>query len=155
MLIISTLTHFCSILPLIKYYKNSTGYINIIILSTIMSILYHYDETNYTIKVIDYLFATIWLGYDIYMGYTHTNNTLIKILLVNMASFLINIQLPYTYHSLWHCINAYKCYYVSNMLAKILDDPSILKSHRPLRKLQQVGIMCDHNNCFADHNRFE
>ena len=58
MLIISTIPHFYSILPLIKYYKQSYGYITIIIVSTIFSILYHvYEESNDIITLIDYLCA--------------------------------------------------------------------------------------------------
>ena len=120
-LVISTISHFCSILPIIKYYKTYTfGYVNIIILSTIFSILYHiYNESNNIINNIDYLCASIWIVYDIYMSYTYTNKKIIfKILLVNTISFFINIHIPYNLyyqinHSLWHFINAYKSYYVS------------------------------------------
>lgn len=123
-LVISTIPHFCSILPLIKYYKTHTlGYINIIVLSTIFSILYHtYEETNYTINIIDYFFAVLWAIYDVYIGYIYTTNkTVCIIVFVNTMSFFINIQIPYNgyyplYHSIWHFINAYKCYYVSNKI---------------------------------------
>ena len=124
-LIISTIPHFCSILPLVKYYKTETfGYINIISLSTIFSILYHiYDESNYIISIIDYFCAGLWFIYDIYMSYTYTNKkTLLFILLLNTGSFFINIQIPYNLyysinHSVWHFINAYKCYCVSNFIS--------------------------------------
>jgi hypothetical protein len=124
-LVISTTPHFCSILPLIKYYKTYTfGYINVILLSTTFSILYHtYEESSYPINIIDYFFAGLWLVYDIYMAYKYTNKkTILKILLVNAISFFINIQIPYNLyyplsHSLWHVINAYKCYYVSNHIS--------------------------------------
>ena len=124
-LVISTLPHFFSILPLIKYYKTDTfGYIHIISLSTIFSILYHtYDESNYIINIIDYFFAGVWVIYDIYMGYTYsTKQTLFIILLLNSVVFFINIQIPYNLyyqsnHSLWHFINAYKCYCVSNFIS--------------------------------------
>lgn len=128
-LVISTIPHFCSILPLIKYYKTYTfGYINIILLSTIFSILYHiYEESNYTINIIDYFCAGLWVIYDMYMGYTYTNrNTIFKFIVVNTISFCINIQIPHHvhfsfYHSLWHLINAYKCYYVSNLISCGID----------------------------------
>jgi hypothetical protein len=73
-LIVSTIPHLCSISPLIKYYKSETfGYINIISLSTIFSILYHtYEESNKIINIIDYFCAGLWVIYDIYMGYTYT-----------------------------------------------------------------------------------
>jgi hypothetical protein len=119
--VISTLPHFCSILPLIKYYKTYTfGYINLIFISTILSILYHiYEESNYTIMYLDYSCASLWGMYDIYMGYKYTNKTtIIKIVLANTGSFIINMHIPYNVyyqinHSLWHFINAYKSYYVS------------------------------------------
>lgn len=124
-LVISTIPHLYSILPIKKYYKTYTfGYVNIILLSTIFSILYHtYDESNYTINIVDYFCAYIWGLYDFYMGYRYTNKqTLFKILLVNMLSFFINILIPYNLyyplnHSIWHFINAYKCYYVSNHIS--------------------------------------
>lgn len=123
-LVISTIPHFCSILPVIKYYKTYTfGYINIILLSTFLSILYHiYEESNNTINCIDYFCASLWVIYDIYMGYTYTNKKILfKILLVNTASFFINTQIPYNLyyplnHSIWHFINAYKSYYVSTYI---------------------------------------
>jgi len=124
-LVISTIPHFLSILPLIKYYKTYTfGYINIMLLSTVFSILYHtYKESNYTINNIDFFCAGVWAVYDIYMGYTYTSKkTLFNILLLNSATFFINIQIPYNVHyqlnhSLWHVINAYKCYCVSNYIS--------------------------------------
>jgi hypothetical protein len=123
--VISTIPHFCSILPLIKYYKTHTlGYINIILLSTVFSILYHtYEESNYTINIIDYFFAVLWVVYDLYMGYIYTTNKIVCVIVfVNTMSFFINIQIPYNvyyplYHSLWHLINAYKCYYVSKLIS--------------------------------------
>lgn len=129
-LVISTIPHFCSILPLIKYYKTYTfGYINIILLSTVFSILYHtYEESNYTINNIDFFCAGLWVLYDIYMGYTYTNKKILfKIILLNSVSFIIYIQIPYDLyyplnHSLWHFINAYKCYYVSKYIGIRLDN---------------------------------
>jgi hypothetical protein len=122
--VISTLPHFCSILPLIKYYKTYTfGYINVIFASTILSMLYHiHEESNYTITYIDYSCAGLWGMYDIYMGYTYTNKaTIVKILLANTVLFIVNMQIPYNVyyqinHSLWHFINAYKSYYVSKQI---------------------------------------
>ena len=123
-LVISTLPHFCSILPLVKYYKTHTfRYINVILLSTVFSILYHtFEESNNTITNIDYFCAGLWLGYDMYMGFTYTDRkTMVKIMFVNTLSFLINILIPYNAyyplnHSLWHLLNAYKCYYVSTLI---------------------------------------
>jgi len=124
-LVISTTPHFCSILPVIRYYKSYTfGYVNIILLSTLFSILYHiYEESNYNITSIDYFFAGVWVIYDIYMGYTYANkNTMLQILLLNATTISINILIPYNAyytlnHSVWHLINAYKCYYISTCIS--------------------------------------
>ena len=135
--------HFCSILPLIKYYKTYTfGYIHVIFISTILSMLYHiYEESNYTITYIDYSCAGLWGIYDIYMSYTYTNKTIIiKILLANTVSFILNIQIPNNEyyqinHSLWHFINAYKSYYVSKHIGVCLNRRpcSLLKNGNSIR----------------------
>jgi hypothetical protein len=135
-LVISTIPHFFSILPLIKYYNKYTyGYINIIILSTTLSILYHtYDESNKIINFFDYCCAGVWFLYDLHMGYKYTNKKILyKIILSNSISFFLNNQITNdTYyqlnHSLWHLINAYKCFYVSNLINKyfIYSDDSFL-----------------------------
>ena len=130
-LVISTLPHFYSILPIIKYYRTHTfGYTNIIVISSISSILYHiYKETNHTFTIIDYTCAIIWFLYDIYMGCNYTNkSTICKILLGNFIVFFINIQIPYNNnyilnHSLWHILSASKCYYVSFILQIYLRNP--------------------------------
>ena len=134
-LVISTIPHFCSILPVIKYYKTYTfAYTNIILISTVFSILYHiYKESNYTINTIDYFCAGLWVVYDIWMGYSYTNKkTLFKIVLLNSISFIIHIQIPYNLfyilnHSIWHLINAYKCYYVSKYICISLDNVKLAR----------------------------
>jgi hypothetical protein len=136
-LVISTLPHFCSILPLVKYYKTHTfEYINIIFLSTLSSILYHtYEESNTTITHMDYICSGLWFIYDIHMGYTYTHTKILyKIILLNTISFIINIQIPYNLyyplnHSLWHLINAYKCYHVSNYIKIGLRPTNISNRH--------------------------
>ena len=135
-LVISTITHFYSILPLIKYYKTYTfGYINIILISTIFSILYHiYNESNYIINIIDFFCASLWVLYDIYMAYTYTNKKILyKIILLNSVSFIIHTQIPYNLyyilnHSLLHFINAYKCYYVSKYIGIKLNNLKLEQS---------------------------
>ena len=108
-------------MPLTKYYKTHTfGYVNTILVSTVFSILFHiYEESNHSITILDFFCAGLWGLYDVYMGYTYTNqDTLLKIMFLNIGSFLIHTQIPYNVyytltHSLWHFINAYKCYYIS------------------------------------------
>jgi len=126
--ILSTIPHFFSIFPIIKYYNTFIfGYINVIFLSTTFSILYHlFNESNFIINTIDYLFALIWFSYDIYLGYIYTNiYILFKIIFVNCLSFIINIIIPYNNyyilnHSIWHIMNAYKCFYISTLIKPFL-----------------------------------
>lgn len=121
-LIISTLPHFLSIIPIIKYYRSSAfSYINIIILSSTFSILYHYyEQSNTFINVIDYFFAMLWVLYDIKLSYK--TPALYKVLSANCALCLINITIEYSNnyiiaHSFWHLLNAGKCFYISMLLA--------------------------------------
>jgi hypothetical protein len=125
-LILSTLPHFYSILPVIPYYRTYTfGYIHCILVSTTFSILYHvYQESNPIITALDYFFAFLWFVYDIYMGYMYTN-ALHTILGLNTIVFLSNIHIPYDtsytlYHSVWHLMSASKCILVSYIIERNL-----------------------------------
>ena len=116
LLIISTLPHLLSIIPIIKFYDN---YIYIIILSTLFSILYHINEHNNIIAFIDYTLALVWFLYDVQYGLLY--NILDKILIVNTVSFIINYNIKHdnnyvVNHSIWHIINATKCLYVSILI---------------------------------------
>ena len=125
-LVVSTLPHIFSILPLLKkrQEKSTLGYIYIISLSTLCSILYHmFNETNKIATIADYSFAFLWFLYDIYMGYIYkgpAKYVLTKILAGNATVFLIYLVIPYNksykiFHSLWHIINACKSFYISNI----------------------------------------
>lgn len=116
MKILSTLPHFYSIYPVLPYYHTYTkGYIHTIILSSMFSIFYHIDESNLLIKRIDYSLAFIWFLYDIYMGYD--TKCISRIFLANMISCIFHFMSDHDiYHSIWHIINAYKCYYVSQQI---------------------------------------
>ena len=112
-LIITTVPHFLSIIPIICYY-------DIIILSTLFSILYHTNENCNIIGMLDYSLAFVWFLYDINYGFIH--NILGNIIFVNLISFIINYNIKHdknyiTYHSIWHIINACKCYYVSILIS--------------------------------------
>lgn len=124
--VVSTLPHIFSILPLLKnrQEKSTLGYIYIISLSTLCSILYHmFNETNKIATIADYSFAFLWFLYDIYMGYIYkgpAKYVLTKILAGNATVFLIYLVIPYNksykiFHSLWHIINACKSFYISNI----------------------------------------
>ena len=109
-MIISTLPHFLCIIPIQE--KRYKRYKYVIILSTILSILYHTDES---FMIIDHFVAFIWFLYDVYLTYKFTY----KPIYVNVLSFIICIIANEKYHSLWHIINSCKCYYVSSILRSI------------------------------------
>jgi hypothetical protein len=126
-LVLSTLFHFCSILPIIKYYKKYTfGYVNVIIISTLFSVLYHLtEESNLIITILDYVMAFVWFLCDMYIGYIgyiYSNKIVIcKIITSNTLTFIIHTQISYDSnykinHSIWHFFNSCKCFYVSSIL---------------------------------------
>lgn len=123
-LILSTLLHYVSILPLYKYYKDKAvyDYINVILISSTCSVLYHISNT---FETIDYIMAFIWFLYDIRMGLQYTTlNTLYTILNLNAIVYILNIihvnyinkQYYTLLHSIWHIVSAMKCYYVASSL---------------------------------------
>jgi hypothetical protein len=115
MLILSTLPHLLCILPLISQIKHAE-YIRIILVSTTFSIMYHaYKESHPVINALDYAMACIWFLYD--ASYRDT-----RILAANIGSFLAHVAVPLDasyafYHSVWHLLNAWKCYYVSSRIS--------------------------------------
>lgn len=150
-LVISTLPHLFSIIPLIKYYTKYTfGYVNIIVLSTSLSILYHiYEESNIFITSLDYLFACIWFLYDIYMADTKILYTIIT---GNTIIFFLNIYIPYNVyytlnHSLWHLICAYKSYYVSLLIAEHHQS----QEQRQVELYQEFPHSSNDASNFSDH----
>jgi len=121
-LILSTILHFYSIVPLLSNYEHFTGYIHVIILSTTLSVLYHTDESNVWIAGLDHLMTFIWFLYDLELGWSK-RFSFFRIIHSNLISFIIyrgSLEMkPYVlYHSLWHLFNAAKCYYVATLLPK-------------------------------------
>jgi hypothetical protein len=106
--ILSTLPHLLCILPLLQTERvKFTQYINVVLLSTFMSVLYHaYNESHPVINAADYTMAFIWFLYD--ASYWDA-----RILAANLWSFFTHSMAGASYHSLWHLLNASKCYYVS------------------------------------------
>lgn len=137
-LVISTLPHYISIVPLYQYYSVDSfiqSYIIIIGISTSFSITYHIcNESNILIASLDYYMAFVWFLYDLMAGFKA--NRFIRFFIVNSIIFCINMSIPYndTYsiiHSTWHILSALKCYYVSTLLADSIriskqEVPSIL-----------------------------
>ena len=121
-LVLSTLPHFYCILPLLCNYERFSGYIRIVILSTTLSVLYHTDESNLWIAVLDHVIALIWFFYDVGLGWDR-RYALYRIIHANLISFIVYCGIQrddryILYHSAWHMFNAAKCYYVSTLLPK-------------------------------------
>ena len=123
-LILSTLPHFFTAMPLMQYYEYTSGHVHVIFLSTTFSIVYHATAESNTIRIIDYCMAFLWFLHELYNGYRFTHRSLYKILLSNLVVFLINLYTPIqcyrVYHSLWHILNASKSMYVSSIIAKAI-----------------------------------
>ena len=109
--ILSTLPHVLCIVPLLKTSCTTcTSYIRIVLVSTFMSVLYHaYNESHPVINAVDYTMAVIWFLYD--ASYWDA-----RILAANAGSFLAHWVAGASYHSMWHLLNASKCYYVSTRI---------------------------------------
>ena len=121
--IISTLPHVLCIVPLLKTSCTScttcTSYIRVVLASTCMSVLYHaYNESHPVINAVDYTMAFIWFLYDASYGDA-------RILAANAGSFLAHWCAGASYHSMWHLLNASKCYYVSMRIRYKLDSESM------------------------------
>ena len=121
-LVLSTVPHYVSILPLIPY-KEMNHYKTIIITSTTLSILFHTYDNNF-LTFLDYFVALVWFLYDIQLGIQY--NIFHTILCLNCIVFFININITNNYevlHSFWHLISASKCYYISSLIRAKLKNP--------------------------------
>ena len=122
LLVLSTLPHYLSIIPLIPHRTRFINYINIIIIATSFSILYHATgESNLFITILDYLAAAVWFMYELKFTIV-VNAPLFDMLSMNAFIFFTNIMIPYNQyyilHSLWHLLNAYKCWRVAFTIAQ-------------------------------------
>lgn len=112
----STLPHLLCVVPLLQAHTSHTSYIRIVLVSTFMSVLYHAcNESNPVINAADYTMAFIWFLYD--ASYWDA-----RILAANLGSFLVHWFADDSYHSLWHLLNASKCYYVSTRIRYKLNN---------------------------------
>jgi hypothetical protein len=125
---LSTITHYLSIIPILKYSYNNTilyRYRNIIIISSSASLLWHaFNEPQHILYHIDYLCAAIWGIFDLLLAYRTKNKIIItKIILLNSIVLITNLMIDYhnisktlnynLLHSCWHILSSMKCYYVS------------------------------------------
>ncbi len=122
-LILTTLPHYLSVIPLMRFYNDRAyEYVNTIVAASTLSILYHYYDEALLIGIIDYTAAFLWLLYDLYFGYFY-NAGAKKVICANLAILLLNWSIRKSnphyviLHSIWHLLSAAKCYYVSSLAA--------------------------------------
>ena len=85
-----------------------TSYNLLVILATMASVLYHTNERNTIIYVIDHTIAVIWVIVDAYYKlYT---------LLLNMLTLIICKIAGERYHGYWHIFNAVKSIIISYLI---------------------------------------
>jgi hypothetical protein len=130
---LSTITHYLSIIPILKYSYNNTTlnkYKNIIIVSSSASLLWHaFNEPQNILYYLDYSGAIIWCIFDIFLAYKTRNKIIIsKIILLNFFVLITNLMIDYhksdnnkyvLLHSCWHILSSIKCYYVSGLFVPL------------------------------------
>jgi hypothetical protein len=111
-LVLSTIPHYLSIIPLISQYKRYNQYIAVICISTTLSALWHYkSEPRGIILYADYLFASIWAAIEAYY--------IKESIILNAAILYMNININkdnryyIIQHSAWHLLNATKAFYIA------------------------------------------
>ena len=121
---LSTITHYASIIPIMKYTNNDVllyRYRNIIFLSSSASVIWHsYNEPSNILFYIDYSGAIIWFIFDLLFAIKSKNKiTIVKFLLLNFIVLVSNLLIDKKsvnyniLHSAWHILSSLKCYYIS------------------------------------------
>ena len=137
LLVLSTLPHYLSVLPLIDYYNDIRicWYINVILASTTLSVLYHTDTKNNIITLFDlfdlfdHVLAVFWFLYDVYLGCVLGYALLFQIIFYNTLSFMVYQRIEiessrknyYTFYSGWLLLNAFKSFYISYLISLSLE----------------------------------
>jgi len=130
LLILSTLPHYLSVLPLIYYYNDIRilYYMFVILTSSTISVLYHTDTKNNIIitlvDLFDHVLAFFWFLYDVYLGCVLGYPLLFQIIFYNTLSFMVYQRIEiessrknyYKFHSGWHLLNAFKSFYISYLI---------------------------------------
>lgn len=129
LLVLSTLPHYLSVLPLIYYYNDLQifWYMTVIFMSTTFSVLYH-SKNNVLIDLFDHVLSLFWFLYDVYLGFYFRYVLLFQIIFYNTLSFMVYQRIEiessrenyYLFHSGWHLLNAYKSFYVSYLISLYL-----------------------------------
>lgn len=129
LLALTTSLHYLAIIPIIAKYRNvpipyfNRIYINIICVSTTVSIIWHYFDI---LMETNYILSGLWFCQDILWSLLLTQS---HIIYLNLIIFALNIIISYMnnyvfYHSLWHMLSAIKCIYISYTIYKIDNQTS-------------------------------
>lgn len=121
---LSTITHYASIIPIMKYTHTDIllyRYRNIIFISSTASVIWHsYNEPTNILYYIDYSGAIIWFIFDLIFAYKSKNKIIVtKFLLLNLIILFSNLLIDKKsvhyniLHSAWHILSSFKCYYIS------------------------------------------
>ena len=122
---LSTITHYASIIPIMKYANNDIllyRYRNIIFLSSSASVIWHsYNQPTNILYYIDYGGTIIWFIFDLILAIKSKDKiTIFKFLILNLLILISNLlidkkSIHYNIlHSSWHILLSLKCYYISN-----------------------------------------
>jgi len=122
-LILSTALHSLAIYPVIASQRNNRAiYSSIILLSTALSILWHfYKEEQSPLLYLNYGMGAIWTIYDIMLINQTEQDVVSQIFILTWSIYCLNgiLSLQQNYeltHSLWHILSSTKCLYVSYLL---------------------------------------
>lgn len=125
MLVVTTLPHYLSALPLLPdYYYVTYEYVNTILIASTLSVLYHLFNESFIVAIPDYIAAFIWLLYDLHFGYYFVPESFKTIIVLNslvlVSNWCITKSNPHyeAFHSIWHLLSAAKCYYVSLLVSR-------------------------------------
>ena len=121
---LSTITHYASIIPIMKYTNNDIllyRYRNIIFISSSATLIWHsYSEPSNILFYIDYSGAIIWFIFDLLFSIKSKNKiTIVKFVLLNFIVLISNLLIDKKsvnyniLHSAWHILSSLKCYYIS------------------------------------------
>ena len=137
LLVLSTLPHYVSVLPLVYYYNDTLilYYMFVILTSSTLSVLYHTKYNNVIIELFDHVLALFWFMYDVYLGYALGYALLFQIIFYNTLSFMVYQKIEiessrkkyYIFHSGWHLLNAFKSFYISYLISLYLEMPNSIK----------------------------
>ena len=125
-LILTSCLHYLALIPILIKYRNKSLadfnklYRNTIIISTTISIVWHYFDESYILFYFDYIVVLLWFCQDILWSVLINKPIIIYLnIIIGILHFLVRYSGNYVlYHSIWHVISAIKCIYISWVIQK-------------------------------------